>query len=146
MLDTVTDTMGVTRLVPAVQIFDNAEWPMALRRVFQREGITSFEQLAGMTRGDLRKLHGVGPRLIAVVREELEDRGLRLYEGRGPKMNAQDTREAKSQIQYLLVRERNGYRREYRNARRRGDLETHDMMKSGADRISRSLKWLRETA
>jgi hypothetical protein len=39
-------------------------------------GITSLDQLAAIKEADLRKLHGMGPKAIDLLRSALEARGL----------------------------------------------------------------------
>ncbi|WP_340291917.1 DNA-binding protein [Aquipuribacter hungaricus] len=41
-------------------------------------GYTSLAQLAGVARSDLARLHGVGPRALALIEAELEQHDLRL--------------------------------------------------------------------
>jgi hypothetical protein len=45
-------------------------------RAFVAAGYLSLEQLAQAREADLRKLHGVGPKALGVVREALAARGL----------------------------------------------------------------------
>ncbi|QZY51526.1 DUF1801 domain-containing protein [Leucobacter tenebrionis] len=45
-------------------------------RALSAEGITRFEQLAERTKKELLALHGVGPKAIRILGEELEARGL----------------------------------------------------------------------
>lgn len=60
------------------------EFPASVGKVAPRslaaEGITTYEQLAEHTERDLLGIHGVGPKAIRVLREELESRGLRFRE------------------------------------------------------------------
>lgn len=44
-------------------------------------GITRFEQLTQMTERELLAIHGVGPKAIRILREELQSRGLSLRDG-----------------------------------------------------------------
>jgi len=44
-------------------------------------GYTDLTQLDGMAEADLLRLHGVGPRAVAVLREALTQRGLGLRPG-----------------------------------------------------------------
>jgi hypothetical protein len=41
-------------------------------------GYTELHQLAGVPAADLLRLHGVGPKAVAVLREALAERGLSL--------------------------------------------------------------------
>jgi hypothetical protein len=43
-------------------------------------GYTSLRQLAGVPRSDLAKLHGMGPKALRIIEEELERHGLALGE------------------------------------------------------------------
>jgi hypothetical protein len=47
-------------------------------RALSAAGYTELEQLAGVPRSDLERLHGVGPRALGIIQKELEDRGLSL--------------------------------------------------------------------
>ncbi|MFC3687951.1 DNA-binding protein [Aquipuribacter hungaricus] len=47
-------------------------------RALEGAGYTSLGQLAGVPRSDLSRLHGVGPRALAVIEAELEQQDLRL--------------------------------------------------------------------
>lgn len=46
------------------------------RRALDGVGITRLDQLAAWSEAELLKLHGVGPKAIAVLREALAARGL----------------------------------------------------------------------
>ena len=46
------------------------------RRALASAGYTQVEQLAEVSEGDLKKLHGMGPSAIAALRAALEERGL----------------------------------------------------------------------
>lgn len=46
------------------------------RRAFEREGIKTVSQLAGYTKSDLLKLHGVGPSSIPKLKELLNSKNL----------------------------------------------------------------------
>jgi hypothetical protein len=48
------------------------------RGALREAGYTELQQLAGVPAADLLRLHGVGPRAIAVLRAALEERGLSL--------------------------------------------------------------------
>ncbi|KQQ93266.1 hypothetical protein ASF62_16270 [Leifsonia sp. Leaf325] len=58
---------------------DESEFPPSLGKVARRElaahGFTSYEQLSGVTTAELSALHGVGPKAIRILREELAERG-----------------------------------------------------------------------
>jgi predicted flap endonuclease-1-like 5' DNA nuclease len=58
-----------------------SEFPVSLGKVARRElalhGITRFDQLTSFTATDLLKVHGVGPKAVRVLAEELVARGLR---------------------------------------------------------------------
>ena len=41
-------------------------------------GITTLEQVAGHSEKDLLALHGIGPKAIRILRQELEARGMQL--------------------------------------------------------------------
>lgn len=41
-------------------------------------GITTYEQLTTLTPKDLLKIHGVGPKAVRILREELKERGPQL--------------------------------------------------------------------
>lgn len=41
-------------------------------------GVTTLEQVATMTERELLAVHGVGPKAVAILRDELAARGLRL--------------------------------------------------------------------
>ncbi|WP_198168775.1 hypothetical protein [Agromyces aureus] len=53
---------------------------MSLGKVARRElaanGITRFDQLTSLSASDLLQIHGVGPKAIRILGEELEARGL----------------------------------------------------------------------
>jgi predicted flap endonuclease-1-like 5' DNA nuclease len=50
-------------------------------RALAAHGITRYEQLTEMTEKDLLALHGVGPKAIRILGEELGARGLSFREG-----------------------------------------------------------------
>ena len=56
------------------------EYPERLGKVARRElaihGYTRFEQLTKVTARDLLQIHGVGPKAIRILEEELTGRGL----------------------------------------------------------------------
>lgn len=45
-------------------------------RALETEGITTHEEVARHDPDDLLRLHGVGPKAIRILREELAERGL----------------------------------------------------------------------
>ena len=47
-------------------------------RALNGAGYTSLGQLAGVPRSDLAKLHGVGPKALRIIEDELERHGLAL--------------------------------------------------------------------
>ena len=55
------------------------EFPQAIGRVAKRElaahGFTTFEQLTGMSRRQLQAIHGVGPKAVGILADELARRG-----------------------------------------------------------------------
>lgn len=64
-----------------VDVTVESEFPPSLGNVARRElavnGITSYEQLANLSRADLLAIHGVGPKAVRILAQELIDRGLR---------------------------------------------------------------------
>ncbi|PYE17532.1 hypothetical protein DFR67_106235 [Williamsia limnetica] len=56
------------------------EFPLRLGKVARRElavhGYTTFGQLTGVTARELLQIHGVGPKAIRILTDELADRGL----------------------------------------------------------------------
>ena len=64
---------------------EETEFPRSMGKVAPRElavnGITRFEQLTQMTERELLAIHGVGPKAIRILREELQSRGLSLRDG-----------------------------------------------------------------
>ena len=50
-------------------------------RSLNGQGIETYGQLAGFTESQLLEIHGVGPRAIGILREELSKRGLKLADG-----------------------------------------------------------------
>jgi predicted flap endonuclease-1-like 5' DNA nuclease len=61
------------------------EFPRTMGTVAPRElaahGITRYEQLAEVTEKELLAIHGVGPKAIRILREELRARGLSFRDG-----------------------------------------------------------------
>jgi predicted flap endonuclease-1-like 5' DNA nuclease len=58
------------------------EFPQSMGRVAPRElavnGITRFDQLTDWTEKGLLAIHGVGPKAVRILRDELSARGLSL--------------------------------------------------------------------
>ncbi|WP_184696170.1 hypothetical protein [Saccharothrix tamanrassetensis] len=56
------------------------EFPVGIgktaRRVPALNGCTRYDQLTGVTSAELLKIHGVGPKAIRILGEELSARGL----------------------------------------------------------------------
>ncbi|MDV7088545.1 helix-hairpin-helix domain-containing protein [Rhodococcus opacus] len=56
------------------------EFPATMGKVSRRElashGYTRFDQLTTVTAKELSKIHGVGPKAIRILEEELAERGL----------------------------------------------------------------------
>lgn len=59
---------------------DTTEFPQAIGKVARRElavnGYTRYEQLTHVTSAELLRIHGVGPKAVRILREELAARGL----------------------------------------------------------------------
>lgn len=57
-----------------------AEFPTSMGKVAPREltvhGITTYQQLTSMTEKEVLAIHGVGPKAVRILREELGKRGL----------------------------------------------------------------------
>lgn len=49
--------------------------PAPARRALASAGYSRLEQLADVSQSELEKLHGMGPRALAVIRLALEERG-----------------------------------------------------------------------
>jgi predicted flap endonuclease-1-like 5' DNA nuclease len=47
-------------------------------RALNNAGYTSLRQLAGVARADLAKLHGMGPKALRIIEDNLAKQGLRL--------------------------------------------------------------------
>ena len=47
-------------------------------RALTAAGYTELQQLAGVPRPELERLHGVGPKALRILEKELENRGLSL--------------------------------------------------------------------
>jgi len=60
------------------------EFPQRLGKVARRElavnGFTRYDQLTGVTSASLLRIHGVGPKAIRILGEELAARGLAFSE------------------------------------------------------------------
>ena len=54
------------------------------RRALSAAGYTRLDQLAQISESELAKLHGMGPRALAVLRAALHERGLSFQAGRPP--------------------------------------------------------------
>lgn len=51
------------------------------RRALAHHGYTHYDQLPAVTAAELLRLHGVGPKAIRILREELGARGLSFADG-----------------------------------------------------------------
>ncbi|RKT56370.1 hypothetical protein [Saccharothrix australiensis] len=64
----------------APQDATDTEYPAGIgrtaRRVLELHGYTRYDQLTGVTQAELLKIHGVGPKAIRILAEELAARGL----------------------------------------------------------------------
>jgi predicted flap endonuclease-1-like 5' DNA nuclease len=49
-------------------------------RALNNAGYTSLRQLAGVPRAELAKLHGMGPKALRIIEDNLTKQGLRLEE------------------------------------------------------------------
>lgn len=47
-------------------------------RALQAAGYTALGQLAGVSRAELAKLHGMGPKALGIIEAALQEHGLRL--------------------------------------------------------------------
>lgn len=47
-------------------------------RALNSAGYTTLRQLAGVSRAELTKLHGMGPRALGIIESALEEHNLRL--------------------------------------------------------------------
>ncbi|HEX5591480.1 MAG TPA: helix-hairpin-helix domain-containing protein [Candidatus Limnocylindrales bacterium] len=56
------------------------EWPERIGKVAARElarnGYTTYDRLTAVTRSELLRIHGIGPKAIRILDEELRSRGL----------------------------------------------------------------------
>ena len=61
-----------------------SQFPASLGKVASRQltqhGITTYEQLTALSPKDLLAIHGVGPKAIRILRDELNTRGLSFHE------------------------------------------------------------------
>lgn len=61
---------------------DDTEFPPSMGKVAPRElavnGITRYEQLTDWSERDLLAIHGVGPKAVRILRDEMAARGLQL--------------------------------------------------------------------
>jgi predicted flap endonuclease-1-like 5' DNA nuclease len=59
---------------------ENEEFPHAIGKVARRQleahGYTRYDQLARASRAELLQIHGVGPKAVRILGEELASRGL----------------------------------------------------------------------
>lgn len=60
---------------------DESEFPASIGKVARRElgvhGLTRFDQLTAVTPAELLAIHGVGPKSVRILTDELAARGLR---------------------------------------------------------------------
>ncbi|MBF6544652.1 hypothetical protein [Nocardia brasiliensis] len=65
-----------------------AEFPHRMGKVANRElaahGYTRYDQLTAVTAKELLRIHGVGPKAIRILEEELSLRGLRFADQGAP--------------------------------------------------------------
>lgn len=63
---------------------EETEFPASIGKVARRElavhGLTQYAQLADRSERDLLDIHGVGPKAIRILREELRSKGLSFRE------------------------------------------------------------------
>ena len=61
-----------------------SQFPASLGKVASRQltqhGITTYEQLTALSAKDLLAIHGVGPKAIRILHDELSARGLSFHE------------------------------------------------------------------
>jgi len=55
------------------------------RRALNGAGYIGLEQLTGASESELKKLHGMGPKAINLLRTALEEKGLSFAEGKSKK-------------------------------------------------------------
>lgn len=64
---------------------EETEFPPSLGKVAPRElaanGITRLEQLTDRSERELLAIHGVGPKAIRILREQLQTKGLSFRDG-----------------------------------------------------------------
>jgi len=76
---------GEERQVTADEV-PATEFPRSIGKVATRElalhGYTRFEHLTRASRKSLLRIHGVGPKSVNILEEELKKRGLGYQEGR----------------------------------------------------------------
>lgn len=64
---------------------DDTEFPPSMGKVAPRElavnGITRYEQLTEWSERDLLAIHGVGPKAVRILRDELAARRLQFRDG-----------------------------------------------------------------
>ncbi|MFI0422398.1 hypothetical protein [Spongiactinospora sp. 9N601] len=69
----------------AADVPQETEFPQRMGKVSRRElalhGYTRFDQLTTVTPATLLKIHGVGPKAIRILEEELAARGLSFAAG-----------------------------------------------------------------
>jgi predicted flap endonuclease-1-like 5' DNA nuclease len=58
----------------------DSEFPSGIGKVATRQlalnGYTRYDQLTEVSAAELHRIHGIGPKTIRILREELADRGL----------------------------------------------------------------------
>lgn len=63
---------------------DTTEFPTSIGNVARRElavhGITTFAHLTQLTQRDLIAIHGVGPKAVSILNDEMLSRGLAFKE------------------------------------------------------------------
>lgn len=56
------------------------DWPAGLaapaQRALSKAGLTRLEQLSAISEDELSRMHGIGPRALALLRAALADKGL----------------------------------------------------------------------
>ncbi|WP_216216704.1 helix-hairpin-helix domain-containing protein [Amycolatopsis aidingensis] len=66
--------------MPTQDAAEPTEFPHGIGRVARRElalhGYTRYDQLTGVSSAELLRIHGVGPKAIRILEEELAARGL----------------------------------------------------------------------
>lgn len=51
-------------------------------RALNGAGYTRLEELTGVNEGELKRLHGIGPKALGILREALEAQGLSFADGK----------------------------------------------------------------